>query len=345
MHKNYPVLVNQMQTFEIEYESLGQQSCALISYTLKGKILYSFTIGTDELTCSNYYPNVYFSSVYNTIFKNGVNVLTFQMNMIAIGYVTVNSNFVDKFSSSTLLITSLNVVRTLVECGDPILDIEKRSPLFYEPTVYKRNELFSVVSSVSINCNTSLGNMKNWRIFRINKITGLKEYQISLNSYDNPTVNYGELVIHENSLDYGVYRIIFEVTMIYTEDQIFTNQVDTYVKIIPSGLIISSLSSSHLSGGGTVEITRGVNQPIEFDPYVNSYDLDAKVSTMSLKFKYYCQLIVNGVQGGYPEIYLNEKKDLYYYKINQLAMMRNISCFDSPGNNLMATNFLLGVPV
>ena len=214
--------------------------------------------------------------------------------MTCTGYATLAVDMANSISSSYKVSTSFNVVNRLVECGNPILGVNQRAGLFYVPRVYKRNSLISIVGTVSLRCNLSLANAKLWRIYKMNATTGQIEQQMSLK--DNPTENYAELVLQPKTLEYGVYKVVFEVTMSSTRSMMFTDRIDTHVKIVPSGLVISSLRSSLASGGGTLEITRGSNQAIEFNPFLNSYDLDGQGTVFDLKFKYYCQVIENGVQ-------------------------------------------------
>ena len=59
-----PILVNKPQEFQLKYISLGEPSCALISYELNTKVYYIGKIGTDAQTCSSYFKNI------NTNFDN-----------------------------------------------------------------------------------------------------------------------------------------------------------------------------------------------------------------------------------------------------------------------------------
>jgi hypothetical protein len=43
--------------------------------------------------------------------------------------------------------------------------------------------------------------------------------------------------------------------------------------------------------GGTIEITRGSNQAIQFNPYLFTYDIDGVTVITSLKFEYSCQIV------------------------------------------------------
>ena len=78
----------------------------------------------------------------------------------------------------------------------------------------------------------------------------------------------------------------------------FNNQIETYIKIVSSDLIvISSLNFKQLNGGGTVEISQN---NIVFNPFLKSYDVDQIVDIQKLDLKYSCQIIDNGIQYGYP---------------------------------------------
>jgi hypothetical protein len=84
--------------------------------------------------------------------------------------------------------------------------------------------------------------------------------------------------------------------------------------------------------GGTIEITRGQNQTIQFNPYLFTYDIDNEAVITSLTFKYACQLIDANIPKGYPlqpvtnkTIYLDDFK-------SNLSLSQLNSCFNSTGN-------------
>jgi hypothetical protein len=121
-------------------------------------------------------------------------------------------------------------------------------------------------------------------------MTGLDEKQIYLKT--NPTLAYAELVLQPQTLSYGLYRIVFKATQIISNStEKLSNSIDTFIEIIPSGLVISSLKLSQPMYGGTIEITRGSNQSIQFDPYLFTYDIDGVAVITSLKFEYSCQIV------------------------------------------------------
>ena len=127
----------------------------------------------------------------------------------------------------------------------------------------------------------------------VNNMTGIDETQIYLKT--NPTMAYAELVLQPQTLSYGLYRIVFTATQIFDNStEKLSNSIDTFIEIIPSGLVISSLRLSKPMYGGTIEITRGSSQSIQFDPYLFTYDIDGVAVITNLKFEYSCQIVYQG---------------------------------------------------
>ena len=87
--------------------------------------------------------------------------------------------------------------------------------------------------------------------------------------------------------------------------------------------------------GGTIEISRGQQQPITFNPYLNSYDIDSILTITTLNFKYSCQIIDSNVPKGYPQlpgtnisIFLDE------VKLNNSLQIYD-DCFNLTGNSTL----------
>ena len=145
----------------------------------------------------------------------------------------------------------------------------------------------------------------------------------------NPTINYAELVLQPQTLSYGLYRLNYRVTMLYNVS--LTSQIDTFIKIIPSGLVLSTLKLSQPMYGGTIEITRGTNQSIQFDPFLFTYDIDSIADITSLTFKYSCQKIDSGLESGYPKISgTNKIINLDEIKLNSSLKIYD-KCFNTTG--------------
>jgi len=171
-----------------------------------------------------------------------------------------------------------------------MVNIVDRISSFKTPQVYTKDTLISIVSQTQINCVNSLANLKEWSIFIVNNMTGIDKTQIYLKT--NPTLAYAELVLQPQTLSYGLYRIVFTATQIFSDStEKLSNSIDTFIEIIPSGLVISSLKLSRPMYGGTIEITRGSNQSIQFNPYLFTYDIDGVAVITSLKFEYSCQIV------------------------------------------------------
>jgi hypothetical protein len=204
-----------------------------------------------------------------------------------------------------------------------MVSILDSSSISSNPTVFKKNDLIQLTGQTTLNCSSSLLIQKEWTIF---KVSTQIEQQIFLK--DNPTINYADLVLQPQTLSYGLYRIVLAVKMTNT---VFSDSDFTYIRIIPSGLVLSSLKLSQPMFGGTIEITRGQNQQIQFDPFLFTYDIDSEAVITSLTFKYSCQLIESNIPKGYPLMPgTNQTIHLDEFKSNPSLSQLN-ACFNSSG--------------
>jgi hypothetical protein len=191
------------------------------------------------------------------------------------------------------------------------------------PTVFKKNDFIQLTGQTTISSSVSLLNQKEWTIF---KMVVQNEQQIFINN--NPTIKYVDLVLQPQTLSNGVYRIVFTVSMIDTDCYA---SAFTYIRIIPSGLVLSSLKLSQPMYGGTIEITRGQNQQIQFNPFLFTYDIDSVVVITSLTFRYSCQLIESNIPQGYPlQPSTNQTIYLDDFKADPSLSQLN-TCFNSTG--------------
>ena len=215
------------------------------------------------------------------------------------------------------------------KCQSPTLDIVSRFASYISPQVQKVSDLFSLIGTAIINCNATLSNVKQWLIYQVDTSTGNDLQQIVLST--NPTINYAQLVIQPNTFQPNTYHFIYTLTMTNTDSSIFTGQIDTYLRITPSGLVISSLSLTQPMYGGTIEISRGQNQAISFNPFLFTYDIDGLTVITSLTFKYSCQIIDSNVAQGYPLI-PGTSQIIYLadFKTNP-SLTPLLTCFGSTG--------------
>ena len=207
-----------------------------------------------------------------------------------------------------LFLATSNLFKSLI-CQSPVVTIMNSSN-FSQPTMKKKNDLIDIVTSTKIKCSPP-SNTKQWSIYRVNKLTGINEEQIQIKN--NPTINYAELVLQPQTLSYGLFRFVYTVTMINKGPTNVSAKAETFILVIPSGLVLSTLKLIQPTFGGAIEINRGFRQKIQFDPFLFTYDIDSVVVISLLTFKYTCQVIDSNLPRGYPKIknqtiYLNEMK-------------------------------------
>lgn len=339
---NSTLVINTNHQFRVNYVSLGEPSCAVVKLVTAFYANTLGSFGTSQSACNSFFPNVNFVSPYSF---NANSEWTFNALMTRIGNVEVSIEMRNSISSEKVK-ANISVSNSL-SCQSPILSIENRAELFYKPVQFKRSEQFTLKGVANFNCNDTLSNTKQWFIYQIDPQTGSVRQQVYL--FNNPTVNYAELVVEPNSLPIGLYKVVYNVKIELsvkiawrsTIGNIFTSELDTYVQIVRSGIVVSSLPNT--IGGGTVSITRGTKQSIVFNPALYSYDLDNLIAMSSLKFNFYCQVIDDGIENEYPMLFENVKADLYSLKfdplLNLIPMSSNKTCFESNGTFFEHSSF------
>ena len=187
-----------------------------------------------------------------------------------------------------------------------------------------------IESRTTLNCLESLLNIKTWTIFRLNELTGKNEQEIFIKN--NPTIYYSNLVLQPQTLDYGLYRILLSVKIINANSSlILKSDVETFIRIIPSGLVLSTLRQTQPMFGGAIEITRGLHQPIEFDPFLFTYDIDSIAVITSLSFKYSCRIIPQS----FPQL-PGTIQPIYLDVIKQNSSLKALDiCFNTIGKGFL----------
>ena len=215
---------------------------------------------------------------------------------------------------------------SFLKCQHPKVSIVDAAPSYTYPTVFKKNDLIELIGETTMNCQSSLTNQKQWKIYLIDELTGQVGEQVFV--ANNPTINYAVLALQPKSLSHGLYKIIFTVTM---ENVSFSSSAETFIQINPSGLVLSTLKLSQPMYGGTIEITRGQNQQIQFDPFIFTYDIDNVAVMSSLTFKYACQIIDSNVTREHPQIPdTNQTFFLDDFQSNS-SLSQFMQCFNSIG--------------
>lgn len=204
---NTITLSSQSRLFQINYQSLGTPSCASIKYQVGKYNSLLYTIGTSLSICATYFGSSGSSNYLGNYQTNG-SMWYFYLTISSEGLVQVNVNLTNAYSNE---IVSTQVVVSGQNCGRPELDIENRASFFYNPAIFKRSKLFSLVGFTTLSCNIQLNNSKSWTLYNVNESTGVLMNQISLSN--NPSSYMAELVIQPNTLAYGLYRFSYVVQM------------------------------------------------------------------------------------------------------------------------------------
>lgn len=126
-------------------------------------------------------------------------------------------------------------------------------------------------------------------MFKIDSTTFAQLSQVSFTL--NPTLTQLAFTLPSNTLDYGLFKVVFTSTITLSDSTQLTGQDVTYVKVIPTGINVYALANSVTS------LTVGSLQGLTLDPVQYSVDTDGVVAMSSLTFKFYCHL-VNSSQVG-----------------------------------------------
>ncbi len=310
-------MVNTYQQLKINYDSLGSPSCGLVQFSSSKYINNLGTYG-DTQKCRQYFPGYTYNGPYVT--NNGSWLIFVQFSSVGL----IQMNITMKNIMTSLQIQKNIVSALTLNCRAPTVNIANRSALFYQPTIYTKSQLIVIETSTVLNCGDNMNNFIQWTIYSVDATTGDIKKQINLQN--NPTLQYSELVIQPGVLTYGLYKFVFTVTM---DISIYSNSIDHYVKIEPTGIVVFTMK------GGVAEITRGYAQDFVLNPIQYSFDLDNIVSGSSLNYKFFCQSVDNGIANGFPMSSFTDKIDLMSFQQNlfpKFKMSINKTCFSDPCN-------------
>ena len=196
------------------------------------------------------------------------------------------------------------------------------------PSLIFRSKMFSLKTVTYFACNFSYTSMNTWNLKRID-ITP----QINIVLSSNPTAQSGELVIQANTLDYGLYQFSFnvDITLLNIDGTKFNAVIDTFIKIIPTGLAIFAIQN------GISNILIGSGQSYILNPLAYSFDFDNYATITNLKFLFYC----NSIDLTSNLINTPSTIDLLKFKSDsKLAMAWNKTCFNS---NSINTFYILNI--
>lgn len=172
------------------------------------------------------------------VVENGRKIWSFIVPMKKMGLMKFKVNVTNAMSQ--VVFTKSIAVASSLDCAPPKLDIANRTENFYAPTEYKKTDMVVIESTTVLLCGSNQNHIKRWYIYEIDPVTVEVLREIEL--IDNPTVDYGQLVLQPGELPYGLYKFVFHVEM---DIEIFQTDLEHFVKIIPSGIVVFSLKGGN----------------------------------------------------------------------------------------------------
>jgi len=149
------------------------------------------------------------------------------------------------------------------------------------PFQYRRNQEFSIVSSITLNCNDSLSITKQWIVK--NCSTTICSIEILLDPIIVTTSS--ELYIPAKKLPFGVYELQLTVIIMSRYPWLKSSSL-VYVQIAPSDITVNLVPL------GTSMITSGYGQDLLLDPGTYSIDLNEDSFDSSVSLYYYSQVFL-----------------------------------------------------
>jgi len=202
-----------------------------------------------------------------------------------------------------------------------------QSYLSSSPNQIFRSNLFSISSIIYFYCsNVTFTSTNTWRLNQVDaKLIPIKAIDLSA----NPTSGSTELVIKENTLDYGLYQFTLQVDVSFN-GLIVSSSAQTYVQIIPTGLAVFALEN------GVSSVLVGSKQAFNLNPSLYTFDMDGIVTPDKLSFVYYCRT-VNVTD---KNRIVNIQNDLKTFQTNaKLALVREQNCFGATSKSILESKF------
>jgi hypothetical protein len=164
-----------------------------------------------------------------------------------------------------------------------------------------------------------------WTVYEIfsNNLSTIRQVDLS----GNPSAATANLMLLANTLTYGLFRISFQATLSMSTPVVTasSSSADTFVRVSPTGLSVSSLPS------GLSATVIGRSQAVTLNPGAYSLDLDSLADMTKLSYTFLCMKVHrNNTQLNYTS--MGGVVDLASGKQN--SVLSNSSCFNSTGQIL-----------
>ncbi|UJR09103.1 hypothetical protein I4U23_013350 [Adineta vaga] len=174
--------------------------------------------------------------------------------------------------------TSVTTTEEFKVCYSPTITLIPGGSSLTSPLQYRRNQDFSISSTIQFRCNASLATLMQWSVKNCTSTSCL--YRIGLSDKIRTTLS--EFYVPSRTFAYGMYELTLTVTMKQFPSAKSSSSV--HVMITPSGITANPVPL------GTSMITRGKEQDLELDPGSYSVDPDEdSFDASKWKYDYYCR--------------------------------------------------------
>ena len=209
---------NKETTYTMTIASLGVDSCVIVDYGETGgtKEYYGNTAG-----CASRLPSG--STIKGSIQSTMALKYTYKTKGNYEATVNGYTDVLQATNSSKVTITVSEM-----NCLSPLITMNPANPRFYEPYNVERSDYVKLIAQNTIDCQETLENLKEWKIYSVNPTTGADVKEIDIKSVATRTT--ANLVLNPRFLDYGTYRCAYKMSM-KTSGETFPVEKSTFVKV------------------------------------------------------------------------------------------------------------------
>ncbi|CAF3607443.1 unnamed protein product [Adineta steineri] len=318
--KNIVVAPNVPKSFIALYQNFSAISCLYIQYS--DKVIQCYGDSTSCSSLPSDFPSTLSSCplpIQSFTYDNGSVSFTKSFNKTSAWLYAYAWNRMSSISSKAYLSFPLT---SSGSCTLPQIQFDLYNPVISWPRTIQRSQAFSVSTTTTLNCSTSLNNTKQWGIYLCNVNTQVCTRTTALIQLVSQlaSAKTSEIYLQAQALPTGTY--LFNYTVSMSSAPGFISSAYTYITIIRSAIQVNLLAN------GTSVITNGVTQSLLFQPGVYSVDPDSTYfDPTTWTFAYYCR--VYGL-GSYP---ISNGVELTLE--STIVDPANPSCFATPGNTTL----------
>lgn len=170
------------------------------------------------------------------------------------------------------------------DCDLPTVNIAYQSTL-ENPTIIEYSSDYVINIQTALNCTCSIFWTKKWIINSIDSVGNVPNQTMqSINSTDS----FLSVTINNETLNYGLYRFVYEFQIITDNRYSFLTVNTTFFRIIPNRFKVLAFDNRTIQLSNRLVI--GQNEHLSFLPAYYSYNPDYYIDPNSLSYDFYCIL-------------------------------------------------------